>query len=92
MIGAEHWLFLVEYLLYICSYFIWGFKKKKKKEKMTHPLQEHAACSGLKQAMKRDTSLSCQIGFGFLDPSRWNAALKRQFSCKEEAEPIDLNF
>lgn len=55
-------------------------------------LEEHAACSGLKQAMKRDTSLSCQIGFGFLDPSCWNAALKRQFSCKEEAEPIDLNF
>lgn len=65
---------------------------QKKKKKMTHPLQEHAACSGLKQAMKRDTSLSRRIGFGFLDPSRWNAALKHQFSCKEEAEPIDLNF
>lgn len=59
---------------------------------MRHPLQERAECSGLKQAMKRDTSLSCQIGFGFSDPSRWNAALKRQFSCEEEAEPIDLNF
>lgn len=62
------------------------------KEEKWDPLQERAACAGLKQALKRGTSLSCQIGFGFSDPSGWNAALKCQFSPKEEAEPIDLNF
>lgn len=35
MIGAEHWLFSVEYLLYICSYFIWGFQKKRKRKNDT---------------------------------------------------------
>lgn len=68
VIETKHGLSSVEYFLYNHSYFLWGLKKKnnnKRKEKIIHPWQEHAACSGLKQTRKRDTSLSCQISFGF---------------------------